>query len=173
MSTRANIVIREATCRKKYNRPLWFYRHSDGYPSGAMPTLVKFVEWIKAGKIRNSVSQSAGWLIIIGAEEYDKIGVRQPIDVTCPICNKESVVKVEPTKDRFDGWKVGAYEPTQYRHCDIEYLYVINVVDCTIRCYITTYQDKEEVQTDEGVCPSDKLLFTWRVGQKLPKIARK
>ena len=60
MSTRANIVIKD-----EYSE-LWFYRHSDGYPEGTLPTLTEFLDAVKAGLIRNNVSQAAGWLIIIG-----------------------------------------------------------------------------------------------------------
>ena len=44
MSTRANVVI------KTQHDKLWFYRHSDGYPEGAMPTLQKFIGWVREGK---------------------------------------------------------------------------------------------------------------------------
>jgi len=104
MSTRAQIIIKDS------DSELWFYRHSDGYPEGTMPTLNKFLEWVKSGRIRDNVEQSAGWLIIIGANEYG---------------NKN----YEPGNDRFMGWKVGAYEPSiPEKHDDIEYLYTIDLV---------------------------------------------
>jgi len=96
MSTRANIIIKDG------NEKLWFYRHSDGYPEGTLPTLNKFLNLIKEGKIRDNISQAAGWLILIGHEEY---GSKNPL---------------------YD-WKVGAYEPTIGRHGDIEYLYTIDL----------------------------------------------
>ena len=83
MSTRANIIIKD-----EYDK-LWFYRHHDGYPSVTLPSLNKFLSWIKEGKIRNNVNQAAGWLILLGAEEYG---------------NKGSF-------DENSDWKVGAYEP--------------------------------------------------------------
>jgi len=67
MSTRAQIKITDS-----FGQELWFYRHSDGYPDGTLPTLQKFLDWVKAGKIRDNVEQAAGWLILIGAEEYGK-----------------------------------------------------------------------------------------------------
>jgi hypothetical protein len=67
MSTRANIVIKD-----KHSQ-LIFYRHSDGYPEGTLPSLKKFMSWVKAGTIRNNVSQAAGWLIMVGAQEYDSV----------------------------------------------------------------------------------------------------
>lgn len=102
MSTRANIVIKDA------HEKLWFYRHSDGYPEGTMPTLEKFLQYVKDGKIRNNVGQAAGWLIIIGHNEYETPDT--------------------PDKD----WKVGAYEPTTGQHCDIEYLYTVDLQALTI-----------------------------------------
>ena len=100
MSTRANIIIKDDY------KQLWFYRHSDGYPDGTLPTLNKFLDLVKSGKIRSNVSQAAGWLIIIGAEEY----AQEKIDY-------------EHTR-----WKVGAYEPTTGQHGDIEYLYTIDLI---------------------------------------------
>jgi hypothetical protein len=107
MSTRANIIIKD-----EYSS-LIFYRHSDGYPKGTLPTLNAFLELVKSGKIRDNVSQAAGWLIIIGHEEY---GVR---------CSYEIA------KDESE-WKVGAYEPTTEIHGDIEYLYTVDLVKKTI-----------------------------------------
>lgn len=107
MSTRANIVLKDGEDK------LWFYRHSDGYPEGTMPTLNKFLNLINEGKILNTLCQAAGWLIIIGAEEY----------------------KTKPT-DQLEShghdWKVGAYEPTTGQHGDIDYLYTIDLNEKTI-----------------------------------------
>lgn len=107
MSTRANILVKD-----KYDE-LWFYRHSDGYPEGAMPVLEKFLEWLKSGLIRDNVGQAAGWLILLGHREYDK----------------QLVPQVE---DRYLGWKVGSIEPTTAQHGDIEWLYTIDLVTKTI-----------------------------------------
>ena len=51
MSTRANIIIKDS-----YNK-LYFYRHSDGYPEGTMPTLTKFLDMVVNKEIRNNVLQ--------------------------------------------------------------------------------------------------------------------
>ena len=102
MSTRANILIKD-----EYDQ-LWFYRHSDGYPEGTLPTLEKFLDWVKSGKIRNNVSQAAGWFIILGNAEYN--------------------AGSEPDS----GWKVGAYEPTTGQHGDIRHLYTIDLTTKTI-----------------------------------------
>lgn len=93
---------------------LWFYRHSDGYPEGAMPTINEFMEAVATGAIRSNISQAAGWLVYFGAKEY---GLKDP-----------------DGKEGFSGWKVGAIEPTTGIHGDIEFLYELNLKDktCTI-----------------------------------------
>src|SRR5690348_10367703 len=80
MSTRANIILQETFSwedekneQQTTTERLYFYRHSDGYPDGTMPSLKIFIDWVKKGKIRDNVSQSAGWLILIGAMEYNTI----------------------------------------------------------------------------------------------------
>lgn len=95
MSTRANIIIKD-----NYNK-LFFYRHHDGYPETTLKSLEGFMSYY-GKKFRNSVMQSAGWLILWGAKEYE-------------------------TSFESDDWKVGAYEPTTGIHGDIEYLYVIDL----------------------------------------------
>ena len=112
MSTRANIVIKD-----EYDK-LWFYRHSDGYPEGTLPTLEKFMNALKDGTIRNNVNQAAGWLILLGAEEYDV----KP-DFTSPNYKRDG---------REKDWKCGAYEPTTGQHGDIEYLYTIDLEKKTL-----------------------------------------
>lgn len=110
MSTRANIVIKEG------NEQLWFYRHSDGYPEGTLPTLAKFLNYIKEGKIRADLGQAAGWLIIIGNEEYNGKGF--------------GTDALE--RNDHSSWKVGAYEPTTGQHGDIDYLYTIDLDEKTV-----------------------------------------
>lgn len=106
MSTRANIIIKDAS-----GDELIYYRHSDGYPDGAMPTLEKFMALVKEGKIRDNVGQAAGHLIVLGREEYASEGLL--------------------TSD-FMSWKVGAIEPTTCIHSDIEFLYVLDLKSKTI-----------------------------------------
>ena len=138
MSTRANIVIKDS-CDQ-----LWFYRHSDGYPEGAMPTLQKFVKWLRDGTIRNNSDQAAGWLILVGAEEYNR-------------GDHTVAYKQLPASEAFSpdvsggctGWKCGAYEPTTGVHGDIEFLYVIDCEAATITCY--------DSWDDKGV--GDNVLF--------------
>lgn len=102
MSSRANIKLID-----EYGNELWFYRHCDGYPEGTMPLLNKFLDMVKAGKIRDNVSQAGGWLIILGREE-EGYGEK-------------------------DDWKVGAIEPTIGQHRDVKYLYIIDLKKKKIR----------------------------------------
>ncbi len=112
MSTRAQVIITDSSGDK-----LWFYRHSDGYPEGTLPSLSTFVDWIAAGRIRNNVDQAAGWLVIIGNHEYRDIGSSFP----------------EPGTSPYGGWKVGAYEPcAPVKHGDIEYLYTVDCEAMTV-----------------------------------------
>jgi hypothetical protein len=151
MSTRANIIIKDGS-----GRQLIFYRHSDGYPEGALPTLKKFMSWVKDEKIRDNVDQAAGWLILIGAEEYGEIyeggGKYKP---------KKTLTEPDPNNE-FSGWNCGAYEPTTCIHGDIEYLYtldldektilvqgVINVQNCSYKPIetITDFSETPEITT--------------------------
>lgn len=148
MSTRANVIIKETysyTNEKKelieHESKLFFYRHSDGYPEGAMPTLSIFMKWLKSGKIRADIQQASGWLILLGAMEY----------ATIPDYEKEEPSSygsqygiVESIKDPKD-WKVGAYEPTDAIHGNIEYLYVIDLNKKELTCY-----DSWDEETGKG-----------------------
>jgi hypothetical protein len=143
MSTRANVILKEG------DEKLIFYRHHDGYPSGTMPTLEKFMQWVKDGKIRNNVQQSGGWLILIGANEYKTTapkGWEEKFPEDLPQDSRkyysDSEVRIEP-KD----WKVGAYEPTTGIHGDIDYLYTIDIGNMKIKIE-EVYYDKDPV-TDE------------------------
>jgi hypothetical protein len=129
MSTRANIIIKD----ERFNDSLIFYRHSDGYPEGTLPTLKKFMLYVCSGKIRDNVEQSAGWLILAGAKEYQKVYMgggkyRMKNDITKP--------EKEPSDPKdFSGgmeWKCGSYEPATGIHGDIEYLYTLNLTKKTI-----------------------------------------
>lgn len=126
MSTRANVAMMD-----KYGDLLWFYRHSDGYPEGALPTLKKFMEWLAAGKIRSNTNQSAGWLVILGAAEYnhsyDKNGNRTPGTLETLTAPQGDAIGT--------GWKAGAYEPTVGIHGDIEYCYVLDLERLVILVY--------------------------------------
>lgn len=105
MSTRANIVVKDS-----FKARMWFYRHSDGYPEGALPLLCRFMQDVTDGKLRDNASQAAGHLIMLGAREYEG---------------------VYPPGSGMD-WKVGAIEPTTGQHGDIEYLYILDLEKKTI-----------------------------------------
>lgn len=120
MSTRANIILQDGSDK------LYFYRHSDGYPSCTLKSLQKFTSWIKDGKIRNNLYQGAGWLILLGAMEYD--------------------VQL-PKGDDIKNWKVGAYEPTTEIHGDIEYLYTIDMQTGNIKVQSASYNWETMRQT--------------------------
>lgn len=104
MSTRANIRIKDK------HTEVWFYRHSDGYPEGTLPTLNKFLDLVKSNKIRDNVSQASGWLVLIGAEEY-----------------KQSLEKLNNSEVGGYNWKVGAYEPTDKLHIGVDFVYTVDL----------------------------------------------
>lgn len=132
MSTRTNIVIKGNWGK------IWFYRHSDGYPEGTMPTLQKFIEWIRSGKIRNNTEQASGWLILIGAIEYNTLP-KFELEPKSTYSQYGNIATIKPPQD----WKCGAYEPAVGVHGDIEYLYVIDLEVKTISCY-ENWDDKGE-----------------------------
>ena len=115
MSTRANIKLIDDS-----DDVLWFYRHSDGYPEGALPTLTKLMNFVKEGKIRADVGQAGGWLIMFGAKEYEKDFDGTIHDISIP------------GDDKISGWKVGSIEPTIAQHGDIDYLYVVDLHNKTV-----------------------------------------
>jgi len=120
MSTRANIIIEDG-----YDK-LYFYRHSDGYPSGVKESLDRFVDMVRNGSIRNNVVQASGWLILIGAAEYD-----YNHDIESNEYGRELNTGIQDLLSKngkgYSDWKVGAYEPTTEIHGDIDHLYVVNL----------------------------------------------
>ena len=129
MSTRANVVIKDS-CTE-----LWFYRHADGYPEGVLPSLNVFLEWIKNGWIRKNVTQSAGWLILIGADEYkdEKLNPDFPSDKGRYDPDKYKGLCPSEPGNNIPGWKVGAYEPTHGKHGDVEYIYYVDLENQEIK----------------------------------------
>jgi len=132
MSTRCNIIITDKSKDK-----LIFYRHSDGYPEGTLPTLKKFMSWVRDEKIRNNVPQAAGWLIMIGATEYGSVYVGAG-----KYEQKPTVTEPQIDLDHITGWQVGAYEPTTDIHSDIEYLYTLDLSKLTITVQEVTGKNK-------------------------------
>lgn len=122
MSTRCQVILKDA-----YDE-VWLYRHSDGYPEGVKDTLDKFCGWIKAGRIRSNAEQAAGWLVILGREEYKEWEPREWSTDGKP----SQLGHFEPGEKAMDGWKVGAYEPcSPIMHGDIEFLYVVDLKTAT------------------------------------------
>ena len=148
MSTRANIIIES----KKDKEKLYFYRHSDGYPEGTLPTLNIFMDWLKKGIIRDNVQQSAGWLILIGAIEYNTI---PEFDLEKPGWRGAKVDGDINTIKNPTDWKCGAYEPTNGIHGDIVYLYEINLDDKTLVC--------KEAEVDYSKDWTDSTRQTFKV----------
>src|ERR1039457_77730 len=122
MSTRCNIIIKDAASK------LVFYRHSDGYPEGTMPLLKKFLDLVKRDKIRDNVNQAAGWLIILGAIEYQTISGNLFSEADKEYTEREDD-KIDKSLKNFipKDWKCGAFEPTVGIHGDIDWLYVIDL----------------------------------------------
>lgn len=160
MSTRANIVIKESYFITDYKtkkeelvtEKLIFYRHSDGYPKGTLPSLNVFMKWLDVS-LRTNVQQAAGWLTIIGAIEYNTIPKYKTEDVkgfADKIYKETDMDSIEPPTD----WKCGAYEPTICIHGDIEFLYIIDLTHKTLKCYDKWTEDgegKHEVKISESV----------------------
>jgi hypothetical protein len=96
-----------------------FYRHSDGYPTGVMPTLGRFMKLVKEGRIRDDVMQAGGWLVAFGIKEHREYGYTGDL---------------EPgPAGTIAGWKVGAYEPDPYPlHGDEQFVYTLNLADKSI-----------------------------------------
>ena len=103
MSTRCNIVVKDNPFGK--DRALWFDRHSDGFLFSVLPSLEPLMDKLRKGEVRDNISQFAGWIIVLGHEEYAHY--------------------------QNDG-KVGAYEPTFGLHGDVEYLYTIDLQKKTL-----------------------------------------
>ncbi len=140
MSTRSNIVIVDG-----YDT-LWFYRHSDGYPSVTGESLKTFLRWVLDGKIRDNANQAAGWLVLLGASEYNE---RYDADSHKHV-PKDDLLSPRSPADGFS-WKCGAYEPTGGCHGYIEFAYVVDLQAKEIRCYRPTYD------SEHGACfaPAD------------------
>lgn len=129
MSTRCIVFVKD-----EYSH-LLFYRHSDGYPSATGESLKTFLRWLIEGRIRDNASQASGWLVLLGAAEYDKwydAAKRQWID-------KEDLSTPLPASSGASiGWKCGAYEPCSEVPGDIEYVYVVDLQARTIACHRPT-----------------------------------
>lgn len=142
MSTRATVIIKD-----DYNEVI-FYRHSDGYPSVTAVSLLEFCQGYngKNGHLRKDAMQSSGWLVLHGHKEYlkedQKLGFQ--------------------SSDKYDNWKVGAYEPTSRIASDAAFIYTINLIEKTLICSTPKYDKKFDI-TEQN------MLFTVSIFEKLPK----
>lgn len=125
MSTRCNVIVKDS-----FGDQIMFYRHCDGYPEGVAKTLGEFIQLVRDNKLRDNAEQAAGWLIVLGYEEYLS-------------SNSLQAMRTNTQGTSVDGWKVGAYEPCLQLHTDIEYLYEIDLVSKTIRAWEMHYSDKK------------------------------
>lgn len=137
MSTRASIIVQDG-----YER-IQFYRHSDGFPTGTMPLLERFMEHVRAGRIRANASQAAGWLVIMGAQELVEIFSRHDGMIDA---GDGSLADYKPSETLF-GWKASTIEPCQTPPADIEYVYTVDVGLQSIR---VTYPDGSPVPAKEA-----------------------
>lgn len=121
MSTRAGIKVTDG------NSTLHFYKHSDGYPEGTLPLLNRFLDLVKSEKIRDNTGQAAGWLILLGAEEYQA----EEYTVTPTQLETGNMPREIPA---YLTWKCGSIEPTTNveDHGDLEYIYTIDINNKTI-----------------------------------------
>lgn len=135
MSTRANIIIKDDSSK------LIFYRHSDGYPSCTGKSLAKFVRGY-ASKYRDNVTQSAGWLIIHGHQEYE---------------SRDSLLGRSSMYD----WKVGAYEPSDSLSSDVDYIYTIDLMHQLLTCRRTTskYWDDPTLENTQPCTDFQQISF--------------
>lgn len=120
MSTRCNVLVFDDWTDPE--RPILLYRHSDGYPEGVKDSLDTLLGWVNEGKVRTTADQAAGWLFILGAQEYG-----------CLTTGKEMpgrTVRGDGTPSGgISGWKVGCYEPAVEMPGDIEYAHFVYLTD--------------------------------------------
>ena len=88
------------------------------------------MDWLKQGKIRNNLSQSAGWLVILGAVEYGTIPEYEKVKSGYSFAKDYAdISSIKPPQD----WKCGSIEPTTGQHGDIEWLYEIDLTNKELR----------------------------------------
>lgn len=149
MSTRANIIIKDESTT------MYMYRHSDGYPKCAGAELVRFIQSYYSGAMRPNVVQSAGWLIVAGHAEYLNESGAKIDDFKKPFTGKADA------SDRYSGWKVGAIELTDSLHCDVEYIYIIDLKRMTLSCRVPMgrYWDKPSLKLTKACAEFPTVSF--------------
>lgn len=139
MTIRANVILSEIhSYRSKNNlnvikaKQLIFYRQSDGNPEAIMPVLKVLMKWINEGKIRNNLGQCGGWLIILGAIEYNAIPKF--------LFFKEKLGPDELSKIPLPKiWRCGGFEPAPSISGQIDYLYEININEAKLTVKKVSY----------------------------------
>ena len=139
MAIRANVILSDIhSYRSKNNlnviktKQLIFYRQADGNPEAIMPVLNVLMKWIKEGKLRNSLGQCGGWLIILGAIEYNTIPKF--------LFFKEKLGSNELSKIQLPKvWKCGSFEPAPSTSGTIDYLYEININEAKLTVKKVSY----------------------------------
>ena len=137
MSTRSQVIIQDGPKDR-----VFFYRHSDGYPSGAGLSLVQFLKRFigpvtDPKVLRRDATQASGHLVLHGREEY-----------------------VDLIKSDSYAWKVGAYEPcTNKLFGDIEWLYIIDFETNTFKVYQTGFDFGKRQKTTETRIKQSKLVY--------------
>lgn len=151
MAISANVILSAIhSYRSKNNlnviktKQLIFYRQSDGNPEAIVPVLKVFLKWINEGKLRNNLGQCGGWLIILGALEYnampkflffkEKLGFNE--------LSKMQLPKV---------WKCGSFEPASSISGDIDYLYEIDINEAKLTVKKVSYINGGEQIFDSGL----------------------
>jgi hypothetical protein len=86
-----------------------------------MPVLQEYMAYVKEGTLRSDVMQSAGWLIILGHQEYVR----------------EELSPEKPQKAGYSGWKCGSIEPLPQGVYpedigDAEHHYILDIENKTI-----------------------------------------
>lgn len=144
MSTRANIILKDG------DEHLFFYRHSDGYPEGVKSTLYAFTRLIKSGKLRNNLSQCAGWLVLLGAIEYQTLPAFLFSEHGKRMMDMDGDKIVQNIQALTLEWKCGAYEPTTGIHGDIDYLYIVDVNTGDYAMMSSNFENWAEAETRQA-----------------------
>lgn len=158
ISTRAQIKIINTyrDINGKENRDeIWFYRHSDGYPSSVLPDLRKFLGWVRDGRIRDNVEQASGWLMLIGMQDPYLIENGDARELNNNrhrhLNTHEPPITIEAG---FLSWKIGQYEPSvPEKHGDIEWFYIVNL---TTKQILIADPDELCVYVDNDAVPPEK-----------------
>lgn len=168
MSTRANIAVIDRNTDPEW--PILLYKHGDGYPDGVKRELDTFVGWVNDRRLRQSPSQSSGWLILLGikqnlqyhTEEWSKMfvdSVGNPSYADCKAAGERlTAISLEPGPPG-DGiqWQVGAYEPTEYIAGDADWYHVVYLGDR----FDNRYHFPKELLEKEGLTLPEKPAF-WK-----------